>query len=214
MIWMVVLLLLFILLPDVFFYFVTTGWIFLVCKNSINDPEIAAATADLHHAFLSYTHRDWKRAQRADAFCTCSLRYLTLGCPRPLPANLCNHLPPHAQPSLADVNNLTSKSQLFHGDDDTILLVRKHTPPPPPDGRSCSSRQLTNAPTRIYVPLMARPWIMHACHSGASCHLGVTRTLRMLERFCWWVSMEICTKWWVRRCLKCQVRKPSRQTVR
>ena len=26
--------------------------------------------------------------------------------------------------------------------------------------------------------------------------------------------MEACTKWWVRRCLKCQVRKTSRQTVR
>ena len=26
--------------------------------------------------------------------------------------------------------------------------------------------------------------------------------------------MEACTKWWVRRCLKCQARKTSRQTVR
>ena len=26
--------------------------------------------------------------------------------------------------------------------------------------------------------------------------------------------MEICTKWWVHRCLKCQARKTSRQTVR
>ena len=26
--------------------------------------------------------------------------------------------------------------------------------------------------------------------------------------------MEACTKWWVRRCLKCQARKASRQTVR
>ena len=34
------------------------------------------------------------------------------------------------------------------------------------------------------------------------------------ERFYWWVGMEACTKWWVRRCLKFQVRKTSRQTVR
>ena len=26
--------------------------------------------------------------------------------------------------------------------------------------------------------------------------------------------MEVCTKWWVRRCLKCQARKTSRQTIR
>ena len=26
--------------------------------------------------------------------------------------------------------------------------------------------------------------------------------------------MEACTKWWVRRCLKCQARKPSRQSIR
>ena len=41
-------------------------------------------------------------------------------------------------------------------------------------------------------------------------HLGVIRTLKMLERFYWWVGMEACTKWWVRRCLKCQARKTSR----
>ena len=31
---------------------------------------------------------------------------------------------------------------------------------------------------------------MHACHADASCHLGVTRTLKMLERFYWWVGMK------------------------
>ena len=44
--------------------------------------------------------------------------------------------------------------------------------------------------------------------------LGVTRTLIMLEHFYWWVGMKACTKWWVRRCLKCQARKTSRQTIR
>ena len=40
-----------------------------------------------------------------------------------------------------------------------------------------------NDSVRIYVPLLARPWTMHACHADASCHLGVMRTLKMLERF-------------------------------
>ena len=30
----------------------------------------------------------------------------------------------------------------------------------------------------------------------------------MLERFYWWVGMEACAKWWIRRCLNCQARKP------
>ena len=56
---------------------------------------------------------------------------------------------------------------------------------------------------------------MHAFHAEASCHLGVTRTLKMLERFYWWVGMDVCTaKWWVRRCLRCQARKTSCQTIR
>ena len=40
---------------------------------------------------------------------------------------------------------------------------------------------------------------MHACHADASCHLGVTRTLKMLKHFYWWVGTEACTRWWVRR---------------
>ena len=63
-------------------------------------------------------------------------------------------------------------------------------------------------------PLPPPSSVMQSCHTDASCHLGVMRTLKMLERFYWWVDMEACTKWWVRRCLKCQVRKTSRQTVR
>ena len=44
--------------------------------------------------------------------------------------------------------------------------------------------------------------------------LGVSRTLKLLQRFYWWIGMEACTKLWVRRFLKCQARKTSRQTVR
>ena len=63
-------------------------------------------------------------------------------------------------------------------------------------------------------PLLMRPWIMQACHLTVSCHLGTARTLRMLERLYWWVGMSICTRWWLRHCLKCQARKTPRPTVR
>ena len=69
-------------------------------------------------------------------------------------------------------------------------------------------------PVRTHVPLLMHPWVMQACHSTASCHLGTTRTLRRLERFYWWIGMTICTRWWLRHCLKCQSRKTSRLTVR
>ena len=97
-----------------------------------------------------------------------------------------------------------------------MLLVRNHIAVAfRRDGPPARVRQPPfNDSVRIYVPLLARPWIMHACHADASCHLGVMRTLKMLERFYWWVGMEACTKWWVCRCLKSQARKTSRQTVR
>ena len=54
---------------------------------------------------------------------------------------------------------------------------------------------LNDEPVRIYLPLPMRPSVMQACHSTASCHLGSTRTLRMIERFCWWIGMNVCTRW-------------------
>ena len=35
----------------------------------------------------------------------------------------------------------------------------------------------------------------------------------MLERFYWWIDMNISTRWWLRHCLLCQARKSSRQTA-
>ena len=72
---------------------------------------------------------------------------------------------------------------------------------------------LHDEPTRI-SSCCSCPWIMHACHTNASCHLGVARTLSMLERFYWWIGMDICTQWWLRRCPQCQARTSSRKTVR
>ncbi|CAB1110991.1 unnamed protein product [Ectocarpus sp. CCAP 1310/34] len=81
-----------------------------------------------------------------------------------------------------------------------------------PGGRA--ARLLNDEPIRIYVPILMRPWMMQVCHADASCHLGAARTLSMLERFYWWIGMSVCTKWWVRHCLRCQARKSSRQTPR
>ena len=59
-----------------------------------------------------------------------------------------------------------------------------------------------------------RPWIILAYHANASCHLGVARTLSMLEHIYCWIGMSICTRWWLRHCLQCQAQTSSRQTVR
>ena len=83
-----------------------------------------------------------------------------------------------------------------------------------PNSVGRAARLRSDEPVCIYVPLLMRPWIMQACHSMASCHLGTTRTLRMLERFIWWIGMNVCTRWWLRHCLKCQARKNLRLTVR
>ena len=73
---------------------------------------------------------------------------------------------------------------------------------------------LNDEPICIYVPLLMLSWVMQGCHSIASCHLGTTHTLLMLERSYWWISMDICTRWWLHHCLKCQALKTSRLTVR
>ena len=36
----------------------------------------------------------------------------------------------------------------------------------------------------------------------------------MLTHFYWWIGMDISTRWWSRRYLKCQAHKTSRQTIR
>ena len=55
---------------------------------------------------------------------------------------------------------------------------------------------------------------MQKCHAEASCHLGIAKTSRMIERSFWWTGLEACVHWWIRRCMKCQARKTSRHTVR
>ena len=180
------------------------------------DPDVQAAAGHLSNTLLNYSHSDWEQAQREDPLCDATRRYIQPGCPPHSLTSLCDHIPSHQRPDPADILDLAAKGRLIQGDHDTILLVRNHIAVASrPDGpRARFKRPPFNDFVRIYVPLLARPWIMHVCHADASCHLGVMRTLKLLERFYWWVGMEACTKWWVRRCLKCQARKTSRQTVR
>ena len=180
------------------------------------DPNVQAAAAHLSNTLLNYSHSDWEHAQREDPLCGATRRYLQLGCPQHRLSSLCDHISSHRRPASTDILDLAAKGRLIQGDHGTTLLVRNPVTvaPSPVDTPARLGRPPFNDPVRIYVPLLARPWIMHACHADASCHLSVTRTLKMLERFFWWVGMEVCTRWWVRRCLKCQARKTSRQTVR
>ena len=183
---------------------------------TVLDFDAQAAAAHLSSTLLNYSRRDWEQAQREDPLCDATRRYIQLGCPQPLPTSLCDNIPSHQRPDSANILDLVAEGRLIQGDHDIILLVRDPAAVASrPDGLPTRLRRPPFKDSfRIYVPLLARPWIMHACHADASCNLGATRTLKMLERFYWWVGMEVCTKWWVRRCLKCQARKTSRQTVR
>ena len=107
-----------------------------------------------------------------------------------LPEDFLLHLAPSKRPPLSEVRALADKSRLYRDDDGILLLARKLTPPVPvcPDkpGRR-AARLLDDEPTRTYVPLLIRPWIMQTCHANAFCHIVVARTLSMLERSYWWV---------------------------
>ena len=180
------------------------------------DPDVQAAATHLFNTLLNFSHSDCEQAQREDPLCDATRRYIQLGCPPHSLTSLCDHIPSHQRPDPADILDLAAKGRLIQGDHDTILLVRNHIAVAPNrDGPPARARRPPfNDSVCIYVPLLARPWIMYACHADASCHFGVMCTLKMRERFYWWVGMEAWTKWWVRRCLKCQARKTSRQTVR
>ena len=161
----------------------------------------------LHEYLTSYSHSDWAREQLADPLSCVVIRYLQLGRPDPIPTDL---LGSQDALSLTDVFDLANKTTLFTTETDDSLLILS----PTPTITSGPAHLPPGHPPRIYVPPLMRPWIMDGCHAQASCHLGSTRTLQLLQRYYWWPGMEQCTKWWVRRCLKCQARKTPRQTVR
>ena len=142
------------------------------------------AEVELIEPVERFSHTDWAREQRVEPVRDAAIRYPLLGSLSVLPDDFLLLLAPHKRPQLSEVRSLAEKGRLYTDDDGILLLVRKLTPPAPvcpdkPGGRA--ARLLHDEPTRIYVPLLMRPWIMQACHANASCHLGVARTLSMLE---------------------------------
>ena len=134
-----------------------------------------------------YLHADWQREQHAAPTCHAMMRYVSIGRPSVLPPDVLACYPSHKRPSLSYIKELAGKGRLHTTDDDIVLLVRNPTLPSTradtPNSVGRAACLLNDEPLRIYVPPLMRPWIMQACHSTASCHLGTTRTLRMLERF-------------------------------
>ena len=120
--------------------------------------------------------------------------------------------------SLSDLNELAGKGRLHTTDDDIVLLVRNPTLLPTrsdkPNYVERAACLLNDEPVRVYDFLLRRPWIMQACHSTASCYRGTTRTLRTRELFYWWFGVNVCTRWWLRHCLKCHALKTPWLTVR
>ena len=128
------------------------------------DPDIQAAAAHLSNTLLNYSHHDWEQAQREDPLCDATRRHIQLGCPKHSLDSLCDHLPSHQRSDPADILDLAVKGRLIQGNHNTVLLVRRPTAAiSTPDGPPARLRRPPlDDPVRIYVPLLARPWIMHA----------------------------------------------------
>ena len=128
------------------------------------DPDVRAAAAHLSNTLLNYSHSDWEPAQREDPLCDATRRYIQLGCPPHSLTTLCDHIPSHQRPDPADILDLAANGRLIQGDHETILLVRNHIAVVfRPDGPPARVRRPPfNDSVRIYVPLLARPWIMYA----------------------------------------------------
>ena len=152
------------------------------------------------------------REQRAEPACDAAIRYFLLGSPSVLPGDFISS---HNRLPLSEIRSIADKGRLNRDDDGTLPFERKspHAPAAGPGTPSGRAARVNDEPTRIYVPLLLRPWIMQACHAHASCHLGVACTHSMLKRSFLWISTNISTRWWLRHCLQCQARK-SRQTSR
>ena len=88
------------------------------------DNDASAAAGHLSNTLLSYSHRGWEQAQRVDPRCDATRRYIPLGSPNPPSPTLCDHLPSHTRPEIANIADLAVEGRLLQGDDDTILLVR------------------------------------------------------------------------------------------
>ena len=128
--------------------------------------------------------------------------------PQSPPLALCDHLTSHTRPDTANIADLALK---------VVHYGEIMTP-------SYSSENLSSSPRRLIDTTAAGadpPWMTPSalmCRSdrGSCTHATPmplvtsflhTHTLKILERFYWWVRMEDGTRWWARCCRKWQERK-------
>ena len=137
----------------------------------------------------------------------CAITLLQQGLSGASPQDIILQFPIRVRPTVQQVLELATKTKLFTTEGTFPLLVK----------RNMSSAELSHSGGRvsqIYVPMLMRPWVLRGCHADSVCNFGVSRTLQMLQRFYWWVGLDQSVRWWIRRCLFCQARKTSRQTIR
>lgn len=161
-----------------------------------------------HYSFSNYVLE-----QRAEPACDAAIWYLLLGNSSVVPEYFLLDIPFRTQKGALS----PTKGRLYNDDDGTLLLMRVPTPPVPTfpgNSGGNADRHLDDELTRACVPLFMRLWIVHSCHANAPCSFGVVLTRYILERICWWIDMHTCTRCWFGRCLQCQAREASQQTVR
>ena len=163
------------------------------------------ARLDLDLGLMSV--RKWSQEQLQEPVCKGTITLLQQGPSGTSPQDIILQFPISARPTVQQVLELAAKTKLFITEENFALLVKRNT----------SSAELSHSGDRvpqIYVPMLMRSWVLRGCHSDSVCHFGVSRTLQMLQRFYWWVGLDQSVRWWIRRCLFCQARKISRQTIR
>ena len=153
--------------------------------TAVLDALGAAAELRLDDSAARYWHVDWEREQLAEPTRYASIQYILLGRPLASPTEVLTRFPSHQRPPFSGIQELAGKGHLIlYYDEDSALRVRSPTPAHyslRPAGRAACL--LGDELLPIFVPLLMRSWIMQACYSTASCHLGTARTLGMLERF-------------------------------
>ena len=155
----------------------------------------------------SMTAQKWSQEQLQEPVCKSAMTLLQQGLGGASRYDVILQFPIRVRPTVQQVLELAAKTKLFTTEGNFPLLVKRNT----------SSAELSHSGSRvpqIYVPMLLRQWVLRGCHADSVCHFGVIRTQQMLQRFYWWVGLGQSVRWWIRRCLYCQARKTSRQTIR
>ena len=178
-------------------------------KPSRTQEDIPDASRDarLDVDLGSMTAQEWSQEQLQEPVCKNTITLLQQGLSGASPQDIILQFPIRVRSTVQQVLELAAKTKLFTTKGNFPLLVKRNT----------SSAELSHSGGRvaqIYVPMLMRPWVLRGCHADSVCYFGVTRTLKMLKRFYWWVCLDQSVRWWIRICLFCQARKTSRQTIR